>query len=168
MKIAIGMPTNRLIKSKTAQSVMRLVANTKVDYDYLFFIDDDQVFPPDTLDELLLCDKDIVGCVYKTKYETQADVCEYFDDERPQGLFKVKAIGTGCLLIKCDVFRRIPQSYPEEYDETSCGWFNYIWNDNGSVAMSHDWLFCKHARECGYDIWALNTLEIGHIGQFCY
>jgi hypothetical protein len=179
-RIAIGIPTNRLVNPKTAQSLLQLIANSDYEFniivssrgfntsenrnyiaaqsvnsgcDYLFFVDDDQVFPPETLDELLLCDKDIVGGVYKTKYEVQADVCEYFDDERPQGLFKVKAIGTGCLLIKTDVFKKLPQP-----------WFKYEWNDNGSIKRSHDWIFCEDAINAGYDVWAMNTLEIGHIG----
>ena len=183
-KIAIGVPTNRLVKPKTAQSLLDLVAYSEHDYkilvssrgyntsenrnwiatqavnsgcDYLFFVDDDQVFPPETLEELLLCEKDIVGGVYKTKYEVQEDVCEYLDDERPQGLFKVKAIGTGCLLIKTDVFRKLPQP-----------WFKYEWNENGSVKRSHDWIFCEDARNTGYDIWAINTLPIKHLGQKIY
>jgi len=184
MKIALGIPTNRLVKPKTAQSLLDLVAFSNHDFkilvssrgyntsenrnwiatqavnsgcDYLFFVDDDMIVPPNTLDELLMCGKDIVGCVYKTKYETQADVCEYFDDERPQGLFKVKAIGTGCLLIKTDVFRKLPQP-----------WFKYLWNDNGSIKKSHDWIFCEDARNAGIDVWALNTLEVKHIGQRVY
>lgn len=181
LKIALGIPTNRLIKPRTAQSLLDLVNFSKYDWkvlvssrgyntsenrnwiatqavnsgcDYLFFVDDDMILPPHTLEELLLCNKDIVGGVYKTKYETQADVVEYFDDERPQGLFRVKAIGTGCLLIKCDVFRELPQP-----------WFKYEWNDNGSIKRSHDWIFCEDAINNGYDVWANNTLEIKHIGQ---
>jgi len=188
MKIALGVPCNRLIKPKTAKSLLDLVAYSP-DYefeilistrgyntsenrnwiatqavnrgcDYLFFVDDDMILPPQTLEELLLCEKDIVGGVYKTKYEVQADVCEYLNDERPTGLFKVKALGTGCLLIKTEVFRKVPQHYKD-----TKGWFNYLWNDNGSVEMSHDWLFCKNAKECGFEIWANNNLEIWHIGQ---
>jgi hypothetical protein len=183
MKIAIGIPTNRLVKPKTAQSILRLVASSDYEFeiivsskgfntsenrnyiatkavnsgcDYLFFVDDDMILPSETLDELLLLDKDIIGCVYKTKYEVQADVCEYFDDERAD-LLKVKAIGTGCLLIKCDVFRKLPQP-----------WFKYEWNKNGSIKRSHDWIFCEDAINAGYDVWALRTLEIGHIGQKTY
>ena len=184
LKIALGIPTNKLVKPKTAQSLLDLVAYSDYDFkiivssrgyntsenrnwiatqavnsgcDYLFFVDDDMVFPPETLEELLLCEKDIVGGVYKTKYEVQEDVVEYLDDERPQGLFKVKALGTGCLLIKTDVFRKLPQP-----------WFKYEWNDNGSVKRSHDWIFCEDARNAGIDVWALNTLKIGHIGQYEY
>lgn len=190
MKIALGIPTNRLVKPKTAQSLLELVNFSKHDWkilvstrgyntsenrnwiavqavnsgcDYLFFVDDDQFFTSEILEELLLCDKDIIGGVYYTKYEKQEPVLEYLTDERPTGLFEVKAIGTGCMLIKCDVFKKIPQNF-----EGNQGWFNYIWNDNGSVKMSHDWLFCQNARALGYKIWALDTIKIGHIGKKIY
>ena len=186
LKIAIGVPTNRLIRPKTAESLMRLVAYSKYDYkiiistrgyntsenrnyiavqavknncDYLFFVDDDIIVEPDTLNKLLAHKKDIIGGVYNTKYEKQEPVVEYLDDKRPKGLFECGAIGTGCLLIKCDVFKKISQKY-----KNTQGWFNYIWNDNGSVKMSHDWLFCHNARECGFEVWADNNLKIGHIG----
>jgi len=186
-KIAIGLPTNRLIRPKTAQSLLKLVAHSKLDYHFivstkgyntsenrnyiaaqavkndcthLFFVDDDMVFEPDTLDRLLAHDKDIVGAIYKTKYETQAEVIEYLNEERPKELFRCGALGTGCLLIKTEVFKKIPQNYNGQ-----SGWFNYLWNDNGSVKMSHDWLFCHNARKCGFDIWADPSLMVGHLGQ---
>lgn len=184
MKIAIGIPTNRLIKPRTAHSLLRLIAHSKNNYEilvstrgyntsenrnwiatkavnsgcsHLLFIDDDMIFPEDTLERLLAHDKDIVGAVYNTKYEVQMPVVEYLDDQRPTELFKCGAIGTGCLLIKTEVFRKVPQI-----------WFNYVWNPNGSVKMSHDWLFCHKAREYGYDIWADPTLEVKHIGEYVY
>lgn len=187
IKIAIGIPTNRKIKPKTAFSVLNLISSSSNNIfsivsergfntsenrnwiatkavnsncDYLFFIDDDMIIPLNTLDILLSRNKDIVGGVYKTKYEVQEDVVEYLNEERPKGFFQVKAIGTGCLLIKCDVFKKIPQHY-----KNTQGWFNYIWNDNGSVKMSHDWLFCYNARELGLEVWADNSLEIKHIGS---
>ena len=178
MKITIGLPTNRLIKPKTSLSLLELIDN-KHDYhfvistrgyntsenrnyiasqavknsDYLFFIDDDMIFPPNTLDKLLARKKDIVGGVYMTKYDKQEPVVEYFDDERPKDLFKCKAIGTGMLLIKTDVFKKVPQP-----------WFKYEWYPNGMVKRSHDWIFCEDARREGYDIWADPTLKIQHIG----
>lgn len=185
MKIAIGLPTNRLIKPKTANSLFNLVNYSKdVDFHFivstrgyntsenrnyiasqaiknecshLFFVDDDMIFPPDTLETLLEADKDIIGGVYMTKYEVQEPVVEFFDDKRPDDLFKCKAIGTGCLLIKTDVFRKLPQP-----------WFKYEWYDNGMVKRSHDWIFCEDARNKGYDIWAEPSLEIKHIGLFKY
>lgn len=181
IKICLGVPTNRLIKPKTALSLLKMIAHSKLDYHivvstkgyntsenrnyiaaqalknnctHLFFVDDDMVFEPDTLERLLAHDKDIVGAVYKTKYETQDDVIEYLDNERPQGLFKCKALGTGCLLIKTEVFRKLPQP-----------WFKYEWFDNGMVKRSHDWIFCEDARNKGFDVWADNMIKVGHLGQ---
>ena len=141
-KIALGIPTNRNVKSKTTFCLLQLVANSKQEIEiivssrgyntsenrnyiaaqavkrecsHLFFVDDDMVIPPDTLDRLLAHDKDIVGGVYNTKYEIQAPVVEYLDDERPTELFKVGAIGTGCLLIKTEVFKKMPQNYKGLY-----------------------------------------------------
>jgi len=180
IKIAVGIPTNRLIKPKMALSLLNLVVHSKHDYyfivstrgyntsenrnyitaqaikngcAYLFFVDDDMVFPPDILDKLLVHDKDIVGGIYNTKYEIQSPVIEYLNNERPTEIFKCGAIGTGCLLIKCDVFKKVPQI-----------WFSYEWNDNGSVKMSHDWLFCYKAREYGFNVWCDPTIPVGHIG----
>lgn len=173
------MPTNRLIKPKTASSVLKLVAYTKHEVipiistrgyntsenrnyiasqalknecTHLFFVDDDMIIPEDTLDRLLAHDKDIIGAVYKTKYEVQEDVCEYFDDKR-EDLMKVKAIGTGCLLIKVSVFLKLPTP-----------WFKYEWFNNGMVKRSHDWIFCEDAIKKGIDVWADRTIEAKHIG----
>lgn len=184
MKIALGIPTNRLVKPKTGLSLLELVAYSKYDYEFivstrgyntsenrnyiaaqaikkgcthLFFVDDDIIVEPDTLNRLLVHDKDIVGGIYMTKYEKQEPVVEYLDDKKPEGLFKCGAIGTGCMLIKIDVFKKLPQP-----------WFKYEWNKNGSIKKSHDWIFCEDARKIGYDIWAFNRLNIKHIGQYEY
>jgi len=178
--ITIGLPTNRLVKTKTAQSLLELIAYSKHDYqilvstrgyntsenrnyiatqavnnksDYLFFVDDDMILPPDTLDRLLAHDKDIVGGIYNTKYEEQKPVIEYLEGTKREDLFKVGAIGTGCMLIKTSVFKKLPQR-----------WFRYEWYDNGMVKYSHDWLFCKDARKHGIDVYADSTLDIKHIG----
>lgn len=185
MKIAIGIPTNRLIKPKTAESVMNLVAHSKHDYqilvstrgyntsenrnwiaaqacqrgcDYLFFVDDDMILPEDTLERLLEAEKDIIGGVYLTKYELQAPVYELLPGTMGQEeVFEVAAIGTGAMLIKTDVFKKLPQP-----------WFKYEWNDNGSVKRSHDWIFCEDARNAGFKVWADPKIDIKHIGQYEY
>jgi hypothetical protein len=183
LKIAIGVPTNRLIKPKMAGSVLNMIKDSKHEIlpivstrgyntsenrnyiasqsvikecTHLFFVDDDMILGEDTLDRLLKHDKDIVGGVYKTKYEVQDDVCEYFDDKR-EDLMKVKAIGTGCMLIKTDVFMKLPTP-----------WFKYEWFENGMVKRSHDWIFCEDAINTGIDVWADRTIDAKHIGQKCY
>ena len=183
-KIVIGLPTNRLIKPKTAQSLLELAANSKHELkiivsvkgyntaenrnyiavqavkqgcDYLFLCDDDMIYRPDTIDRLLAHGKDIVGGLYKTKYPEKQDyLIEYLDEEK-EGLFECVALGGGLLLIKCDVFKKIPQP-----------WFGYIWHDNGMVKESNDWFFCKKAREHRFKIWCDSTIQAKHIGLYGY
>ena len=181
-KISIGLPTNRLTKPKTAESLLRLIAKTKLNIlpivstrgyttaenrnyiatkatnegcTHLFFVDDDMIYEEDTLDRLLAHDKDIIGGVAFTKYEKQVDVNEYFDDKR--GLVKCKALGGGVVLIKTEVFKKTPQP-----------WYGYIWNDNGSIKESNDWFFCHKAIESGFEVWCDSNIKAGHIGSKKY
>ena len=184
MKIAIGLPTNRKIKPKTALSILQMIAHSKYEYQFivstkgfntaenrtyiavqaikggcshLLLLDDDMIYAPDSLDKLLACDKDIVGATYNVRREVaegDPKVIEYLDDEKPEGLFKCKALGGGLLLIKIIALLRIKRP-----------WFGYEWYDNGMVKMSNDWWFCREARNAGYDIWCDSSLFPGHIGK---
>ena len=178
LKIACGLPTNRLIKPKTAQSLLRMVAHSKYDYkffvstrgyntaengnyisaqavnakcDYLLRVDDDMIYEPDTIDRLLEHKKDIIGGMYYTKYEVQAPVIEYVG-EKKEGLFECGALGGGLMLIKCDVFKKISQP-----------WYGYIWNDNGSIKESNDYFFCHKAREKGIKVWCDSNITARHM-----
>ncbi len=182
MKIGLGLPTNRMVKPKTAESLMNLIAHSQHEYkiivstrgyttaenrnwitaeavnagcEYLFMVDDDMIYEPDTLERLLEHDKDIIGGLYYTKYEVQEPVLEYLD--KKEGLFEVKAMGGGLLLIKCDVFRKVPQP-----------WYGYVTNDNGSIKMSNDWFFCYKARDNGFKVWCDSTITAKHIGLWKY
>ena len=186
MKIAIGLPTNRLIKPKTAQSLLELVNQTKHNLEiivstkgyncaenrnyiatqavkrectHLFHVDDDMIYEPDTLDRLLEHDKDIVGGLYKTKYpEWQDYVIEHLHDGNIQDqLFECAALGTGLLLVKTDVYKQSPQP-----------WYGYVWYDNGMVKESVDWTFCKNARNTGFKVWCDPNVKAKHIGQYEY
>ena len=124
--------------------------------DYLFMVDDDMIYEPDNLEKLLACKKDIVGGVYQTKYEVQVDVNEYFD-KRPKELAECKALGGGLMLIKCDVFKKVPQP-----------WYGYIWHETGAVKKSNDWYFCHKARDNGIKIWCNPKVIAKHIGKHEY
>lgn len=125
---------------------------------HLLFVDDDMTFPSDVLERLLSWDKDIVGvqafkrsepftpCVFKKKDDQ-------FYPALVQEFSEVDAIGTGILLIRTSVFRKIP--YP---------WFETFY-DNTKRHWSVDFTFCKRAVKSGFKIYCDPSLEIGHIGQ---
>ena len=184
IKVAIGLPTNRLVRPKTAQSLLETIVKSKNNYKFivstrgyntaenrnyisaqavksgcthLMFTDDDMIYEHDTIEKLLAHDKDIVGGLYKTKYEEQNDLIEYLDGKKEEDkLFECVALGGGLLLVKTDVFKKVPEP-----------WFGYKWHA-GMVTESNDWYFCRKARESGFKIWCDTNVTAKHIGLYEY
>ena len=149
-------------------------ANNKSDY--LLMIDDDMVFPPDTLDRLLANQKDICGVAYHSRGSkdkikrvpgdimaiAEVDKGKYINleketDPKYKQTFECYATGTGVILIKCEVFRKVPQP-----------WFEFTYYDNGKCKEWEDWNFCFKAKKYGYKIYTDPTIEIKHLGEIIY
>lgn len=179
-KIGIALPTNRGLKPKTLQSLLELIVYRPYAYEilistegfttaenrtwltaqlikkgctHIFFVDDDMIYEENTLEKLLSHDKDIVGAKYANR-RGDGDVIEYFDEPIEGDLVKVKSLGGGCVLIKSEVFKKIPQP-----------WFWYKIAPSGAVTMSHDWYFCEKARENSFDVWCDMSISPLHIGE---
>lgn len=132
--------------------------------EYLLMIDDDMTFPPDTLDRLLENKKDIVGVAYHPRSET-GQIIKYLDethivkleettDPKYKDTFECHATGTGIILIKCDVFKRIPRP-----------WFMFEYFETGQCKLGEDWWFCEKAKKYGIKTWADPKIKVGHIGD---
>jgi len=141
--------------------------------DYVLMIDDDMTFPPDTLDKLISNQKDIVGVAYHSRGSTdkikivpdimsiaEVDKGKYINletetDPKYKDVFECYATGTGIILIKCDVFRKIPQP-----------WFEFTFFENGKCKEGEDWNFCFKAKEAGFKIYCDPRISVGHIGEY--
>lgn len=139
---------------KNREAVVVDALNSKNNYTHLFFVDSDMSFKPEVLTKLLAADKDIVGGLYFKRGTDKEPVFTIRYDEIPTKLFKQPILATGCLLIKLDVFRKIPQP----------------WFDLGTLArpLGEDVYFCEKARENGYELWCEPSLPVGHIGDKIY
>ena len=132
---------------------------------HILFSDDDMSYPEDTLERLLSRDKDIVGTLYSVRRLPPAFVIGYGDgvksDEeakRQTQPFKCEALGTGMLLVKTDVFKKLISPF-----------FGYEWYPEvGMVKTSTDWVFCKKLREANVDIWCDPLIKVGHVGDYIY
>lgn len=201
-KITIAIPSNRGLKTKMAQSILELVAYSAPKYDlhivvssegytiaenrnymavqacnaksdYILQIDDDMVFPPDTLERLLANEKDICGVAYHSRGSSdkikivpngimsiaEVDKGKYINleeetDPKYKDTFECYATGTGIILIKCEVFYK-----------TKRPWFEFTYYDNGKVKEGEDWNFCFRAKEAGYKIFTDPKIKVGHIGE---
>jgi hypothetical protein len=70
----------------------------------------------------------------------------------PEGLVKVTATGTGCLLIKTTVLETL-----------GCPWFEFSHHDGKPVG--EDINFCYNAGKAGYDIYVDTTVRTEHLAQ---
>ena len=131
---------------------------------YILFSDDDMEYPEDTLERLLSHDKDAIGTLYNVRRLPSAYVIQYGEEikndeeaKRQTKPFKCEAIGTGMLLVKTDIFKKLQSPL-----------FGYKWYDNGMVKMSTDWFLCEKIRQAGYEIWCDPTITIKHIGKYAF
>lgn len=187
-KILIGIPTARYIEAETFKSIYDLevpegyevtfqyfygyrvdqVRNLIADwvvrgFDYLFSVDHDITFPPDTLKKLVAHDRDLVSGVYRQRLEPQQLEIyeplgarmsgeELFANNRK--LVGIGGCGFGCVLVKKEVF--VGVGYPQfEY---------YPALDHGNT-ISEDTDFCKKAIAKGFKLWCDPTILCGHIGS---
>lgn len=182
-KILIGIPTARYIESETfkcifdlevpdgyettfqffygynVDQVRNLIADWTVrGFDYLFSVDHDVTFPPDTLKRLLEHNKDMVSGIYRQRMEPQA--IEIYrkeggrhDIKDLKGLTEIGGCGFGCVLVKKEVLAAV--GYPQ---------FVYHSALDHSKTLSEDVDFCIKATKKGFKIWADPSILCGHIG----
>jgi hypothetical protein len=194
-KILIAIPNKNLIEADTFKSIYDLevpdgyetvfqyfygyqveqVRNLIADwvikgpYDYLFAVDSDISFPPDTLKKMLAHNKDMVTglyiqripgkhCIEVMRRNEHGGVSHVpWEELKGRGLVEVDSCGFGCVLVKKDVFTSI--EYPH---------FLYKSALDHRYTISEDVYFCLKAREKGKQIWADTTILCGHHGSWTF
>lgn len=153
------------------EQVRNLIADwmVKGPYDYLFAVDSDISFPPDTLKRMINHNKDMVTglyiqripgkhCIEVMRRNEHGGVTHVpWEQLKGQGLVKVDSAGLGCCLIKKDVFTSI--EYPH---------FVYKSALDHNFTISEDVYFFLKAAEKGKEIWADTTILCGHHGSWTF
>lgn len=191
-KVLVGIPNTGSIRIETMTSLVYALQNTPVQYsfhtpiscyvhmnreevvkmaiktgaDYILFVDTDMKFDATAISKLLDMNVDIAcGHYHQRKFPPTSVVIQLDPplDKLPEKPIKVRAAGTGFMLIKIGVFQRMKQP-----------WFFFepeLLNDKFEVeqkAVGEDVYFCDKARACGFDIWLEPNVHIGHIGEAVY
>ena len=140
-------------------------------FDFVFFMDTDMTFPKGTLATMIRHmgnikedSPPVLGGVYCNRgSDFRYHVYEWVEGEDGwksmklnlnDGLKKVDAIGTGCMLADMNVFKVI--EWP---------WFEYEYKIfNGKKdRLSEDMTFCKKCKEKGIPIYADTEIKCGHM-----
>ena len=128
--------------------------------EWIWYVDDDHVFQPDTLTRLLDRNVDIVSGLYLQRTAPYAP--HYYTREEPngavwsepltpqeQGLREAVAVGAGCLLVKTAVLKRLEPPYWRLGQMAPD-----VWGD--------DIDFCRRARAAGFKVWCDLDVLVGH------
>ena len=150
--------------------VRNLIADWVVKgYDYLFSVDSDISFAPDTLVKLLAHDKDLVSGLYIQRkpglhileiyeHNTRGGVSNVpYEKLKGRALVEIAGCGFGCALVKAEVMRKI--GYPQ---------FEYHSAIDHKNTVSEDVDFCRKARDKGFKIWADPSVLCSHTGSFTF
>lgn len=151
---------------------------------HILFIDSDIIFSYEQVKKILMSDEDVVGGFYVKKQEgIVAPVCNTLnsiDKPRPDGLVKVKYMGTGFLRISRKVFEVMIQEKNGELEYIDDGdgqtakhdfWRMGVAKDHVTGTkrwLSEDWQFCQFAMECGFDVWADASILLQHSGMVIF
>jgi GT2 family glycosyltransferase len=151
--------------------VRNLIASwiEKGPFDYLFSVDYDISFPPDTLVKLLAHDKDIVSGVYRQRIPDRQTIELFENNEqggythipwqkiKGRGLVEIGACGFGCVLIKKEVMVKI--GYPQ---------FLYKSAVDHKDTFSEDLFFARRAQQEGFKLYADTSILCDHTGSFVF
>jgi hypothetical protein len=134
---------------------------------HLLMIDDDMIFPEETLLRLLAHDKDMVAINYHPRqFGDGYMIWKKGDKEKartpesslPFSLFECEGVGFGTVLIKTELFYKVERP-----------WFDWEVYETGMVKTGEDFYFCRKAIEAGFSIWCDPTIKpTGHIGKFTF
>lgn len=196
MKIAIGLPTNRSVKPKMMESLLKMVTHSKYNYHFIIsnkgyttaenrnyimaqalknncshilLTDDDMIFEQDSLDRLLAHKKHIVGGTYNVR-RTPEEVGNV--DRKVIDYFRDEEgspITKDDEIFKCKALGGgllLIDLSIIPKMKTPLFWYEV--HEVGMITMSNDWWFCREARRVGYNVWCDPTLKIKHIGDYEY
>lgn len=141
----------------------------ELDWEWLFFLDDDVIPPSDTILRLLKHKLPIVSGLY---YRRNNPICpvmlkeveggrQWISEFKVPDLLEVDYVGAGCLLIHKSVLLKLPPLSPK------CHWFEWRCDRSDLTEkerMSEDFTFCWHARSHGYKIYVDTSILCKHAG----
>lgn len=167
-RIVEDMPVACSLIPKARNDIMKNFMST--DFEYMLFIDSDQIFPHDTFFALEAHKKDVCGAVVVKKFPPHYPALMKMGERKGQRVplqvidfpldrvFQVDGIGMACTLLRRDAIEKIKPPY-----------FSSPGLDlEGGLVFGEDWMFCLNAQGAGVELWADPILgqRVFHIGDY--
>jgi hypothetical protein len=146
---------------------------------HFMFIDADIRFEPESIFQMLVYEKEVIGGLYPKKSIPTNYVINLLPQTQIQGdIFTVDTMGTGFLLFKRDVYEKLCAAHPEskyvddvglgkQYEPYMYAIFDVGIDERGHY-LSEDWMFCRRWQKLGGQIWAHSKVLLNHCGHYEY
>ena len=167
---------NESLVTRARNNLMaKMMSNDKATH--FMFIDADIRFQPDSILQMIACDKDVIGGLYPKKALPVNYVINLQPQTKIQGdIFTVDTTGTGFLLFKRNVYERLIAAHPDtkyvddvglgkQYEPMMYSIFDCEIDERGHY-LSEDWLFCRRWQKIGGEIWVHSKVLLNHIGHY--
>jgi hypothetical protein len=135
--------------------------------EYVLWLDSDIVFPETTAIRLMAHDESFVAANYVTRSKPTKSVAyrqlhnwnSSLSFDNANTLEDVEGIGLGCVLMKTEIFTKLPQP-----------WFEFSWNSKSKDHLGEDFNLCKKITNLGYKLKVDTMLsrELRHLGTYAF
>jgi hypothetical protein len=144
---------------------------------HFMFIDADIRFQPESILQMIACDKEVIGGLYPKKALPVNYVINLKPETKIQGdIFTVDTTGTGFLLFKRSVYEKMIAAHPDtkyvddvglgkQFEPMMYSIFDCKIDAKGHY-LSEDWLFCRRWQDLGGEIWVHSKVLLNHIGHY--
>jgi len=142
-----------------------------LDWEWLFFLDDDMILPHDAIFKLMNHKLPIVSGLYYRRNlplypvmlkEQEDGVPKWITEYRQNELVEVDMVGSGCMLIHRDLLLATPPI------SEKCRWFEWRCDRpdlDPKERVSEDFAFCKHIKKTlGVKIYVDTSVKCLHVG----
>ena len=167
---------NESLVTRARNNLMaKMMTNTAATH--FMFIDADIRFQPESILQMIACDKEVIGGLYPKKALPVNYVINLKPETKIQGdIFTVGTTGTGFLLFKRSVYEKMIAQFPEckyvddvglgkQYEPMMYSIFDCKIDARGHY-LSEDWLFCRRWQDMGGEIWVHSKVLLNHIGHY--
>ena len=140
-----------------------IIEGLKGGYTHVLSLDDDMMFPANSVDRMIAHDKAVVTVNYRKKLEDRLEfVCtspggHMTTSFNKTGIEPVIGMGMGLTLIDMDKIRHVPGPY-----------FAVLWNEATGENVLEDSVFCALLQSYGVEIWCDHSLsqDVKHVGDY--
>lgn len=138
-------------------------------HEYLFFLDDDVIPPPDAILRLMNQNKDIISGLYYRRQnpvypvmmrEVAGQGATWITDAKMGDVIEADLIGSGCMLIK----RKVLEIMQPPWFVWKCDPFRFP-DIPQFERCSEDYDFCRKARALGFKLFVDTSVQCTHAGH---